>query len=163
MLVCDPEKVRTRAADLITTGREFLEASWSVAALGADAPIDVEQLGGSGFVDLAEVIAAAEAGGHPWWTLSQLHDPDAVELDVRAAPTARDRQGGLTGARVAVRDAARPHRDRRGGRGGHPGIGTARRTVEQLSESNTPATVLEPGATPPPARWRCWPARCTTG
>lgn len=34
VLVCDPEKVRTRAADLIRTGREFLEASWSVAALG---------------------------------------------------------------------------------------------------------------------------------
>ena len=30
VLVCDPEKVRTRAADLIKTGREFLEASWSV-------------------------------------------------------------------------------------------------------------------------------------
>ena len=34
VLVCDPEKVRTRAADLIKTGREFLEASWSVAAIG---------------------------------------------------------------------------------------------------------------------------------
>ena len=31
VLICDPEKVRTRAADLIKTGREFLEASWSVA------------------------------------------------------------------------------------------------------------------------------------
>ena len=30
LLICDPEKVRTRAADLIKTGREFLEASWSV-------------------------------------------------------------------------------------------------------------------------------------
>ena len=36
VLLCDPEKVRTRAADLIKTGREFLEASWSVAALGSD-------------------------------------------------------------------------------------------------------------------------------
>ena len=35
VLVCDPEKVRTRAADLIKTGREFLEASWSVAAMGS--------------------------------------------------------------------------------------------------------------------------------
>src|SRR5699024_8888486 len=97
VLVCDPEKVRTRAGDLIATGREFLEASWSVAALGADAPIDVEQLGGSGFAELAEVSAAAEAGGHRWWTLNQLHDPDATELDVRAAPTAQDRHGGLSG------------------------------------------------------------------
>ena len=45
VLLCDPEKVRTRAADLIKTGREFLEASWSVAALGTDAPVDVEAAG----------------------------------------------------------------------------------------------------------------------
>ena len=36
VLVCDPEKVRSRAADLIKTGREFLEASWSVAAMGTE-------------------------------------------------------------------------------------------------------------------------------
>ena len=36
LLVCDPEKVRSRAADLIKTGREFLEASWSTAAVGGD-------------------------------------------------------------------------------------------------------------------------------
>jgi transcription-repair coupling factor (superfamily II helicase) len=68
VLVCDPEKVRTRAADLIKTGREFLEASWSVAALGADAPVDVEQLGGSGFAELDDVHTAAAASDHPWWT-----------------------------------------------------------------------------------------------
>ena len=55
VLVCDPEKVRTRAADLIKTGREFLDATWSVAAVGGDAPIDIEQLGGSGFRALDEV------------------------------------------------------------------------------------------------------------
>ena len=43
LLVCEPEKVRTRAADLIKTGREFLEASWSVAAIGGQAPVDAEQ------------------------------------------------------------------------------------------------------------------------
>src|SRR6478736_3425130 len=84
LLVCDPEKVRTRAADLIKTGREFLEASWSVAAVGGDAPIDYEQLGGSGFRELDDVRSAARADGYPWWTLSQLGDGTAVELDVRA-------------------------------------------------------------------------------
>ena len=48
VLICDPEKVRTRAADLIKTGREFLEASWSTAAVGGDAPIDLEAMGASG-------------------------------------------------------------------------------------------------------------------
>ena len=66
VLLCDPEKVRTRAADLIKTGSEFLEASWSVAALGTDAPVDVAQFGGSGFAELDDVRAAAARGGHPW-------------------------------------------------------------------------------------------------
>ena len=56
MLVCDPEKVRTRAADLIKTGREFLEASWSTAAVGGDAPIDIEALGASGFRELDDAL-----------------------------------------------------------------------------------------------------------
>ncbi len=147
VLVCDPEKVRTRAADLIKTGREFLEASWSTAAVGGYAPIDVEQLGGSGFRGLDEVRAAATAGGHPWWTLSQLPDESAIELDVRAAPSARGSQSSIeelfamlrahvvTGGRAAVIA---------------PGTGTAHRVVEQLAESDTPATMLEPGAAPKP-------------
>ena len=70
LLICDPEKVRSRAADLIKTGREFLEASWSTAAVGGDAPIDIEALGASGFVELDDARTAAREGGHPWWTLS---------------------------------------------------------------------------------------------
>lgn len=31
-VVCDPERVRTRAADLVATSREFLEASWAASA-----------------------------------------------------------------------------------------------------------------------------------
>jgi transcription-repair coupling factor (superfamily II helicase) len=87
VLVCDPEKVRTRAADLIKTGREFLEASWSVAALGGDAPIDVEHLGGSGFRDLDDARSGATESGHPWWTLSQLANESALEIDIRPAPS----------------------------------------------------------------------------
>ena len=147
LLLCDPEKVRTRAADLIKTGREFLEASWSVAAVGGDAPIDVEQLGGSGFRELDEVRAAATATGHPWWTISQLSAPDAVELDVRAAPSARGQQSSveeifamlrahvLTGGLAAVIT---------------PGVGTAHRVVEQLGEHDTPAALLDAGQAPAP-------------
>src|SRR5439155_159386 len=32
VVVCDPEKVRTRAHDLVRTSQEFLEASWSTAS-----------------------------------------------------------------------------------------------------------------------------------
>jgi transcription-repair coupling factor (superfamily II helicase) len=147
VLVCDPEKVRTRAADLIKTGREFLEASWSVAAIGGDSPIDVEQLGGSGFRELDEVQIAARQTGHPWWTLSQLSDESAIELDIRTAPSARGHQRDIDEIFAMLRAHVST--------GGHaavvaPGTGTAHRVVEQLAESDTPATMLEPGATPKP-------------
>lgn len=145
VLVCDPEKVRTRAADLIKTGREFLEASWSVAALGTDAPVDVEQLGGSGFTELDEVRAAATSAGHPWWTLSQLSDESAVELDIRAAPSARGHQHDIDGIFAMLRAHVAT--------GGYaamvaPGAGTAHRMVERLAESDIPAAMLECGSAP---------------
>ncbi|MGI9164087.1 MAG: transcription-repair coupling factor [Mycobacterium sp.] len=147
VLVCDPEKVRTRAADLIKTGREFLEASWSVAAIGGDAPIDVEELGGSGFRELDEARETARAGGHPWWTISQLSSDAAIDLNVRAAPSARGQQTNvdeifamlrahvLTGGLAAVVA---------------PGVGIAHRVVEQLAERDTAAAMLEPGQSPRP-------------
>ncbi|KHO18677.1 transcription-repair coupling factor [Mycolicibacterium setense] len=146
VLLCDPEKVRTRAADLIKTGQEFLEASWSVAAVGGDAPIDIEALGASGFVPFSQAREDAVAGGHPWWTLSQLPDGKATELDLRPSPSARSQQSleeifAMLRAHVAT--------------GGHaavvtPGTGTAHRIVEQLGESDTPAAMLEPGTAPKP-------------
>ncbi len=145
LLICDPEKVRTRAADLIKTGREFLEASWSTAAVGGDVPIDIEALGASGFVDLDDARAAAREGGHPWWTLSQLSDESALELNIRPAPSARGQQSNITEIFAMLRAHVAT--------GGYavvvtPGTGTAHRVVEQLGESDTPATMLEPGAAP---------------
>jgi transcription-repair coupling factor (superfamily II helicase) len=145
VLLCDPEKVRTRAADLIKTGREFLEASWSVAALGSDAPVDVTELGGSGFAELDDVRAAAARSGHPWWTLSQLSDEAAVELDIRAAPSARGHQHDIDDIFAMLRAHVST--------GGYavmvaPGTGTAHRVVERLAESDTPAAMLDAGAAP---------------
>ena len=144
LLICDPEKVRTRAADLIKTGREFLEASWSVAAVGGDAPIDLEALGGSGFRDLTEIRESAAATGHPWWTLSQLASESAVEVNVRPSPSARSQQSleeifAMLRAHIATGGLATVVT---------PGAGTAQRVVEQLSESDVAATILEAGAAP---------------
>ncbi|MEE3800882.1 transcription-repair coupling factor [Mycobacterium intracellulare] len=143
ILLCDPEKIRTRAADLIKTGSEFLEASWSAAAMGTDAPVDVAQFGGSGFAELDDVQAAAAKGGHPWWTLSQLSDESAVELDIRAAPSARGHQHDIDGIFAMLRAHVTT--------GGYavvvaPGAGTAHRVVERLAECDTPAAMLESGA-----------------
>lgn len=147
VLLCNPEKVRTRAADLIRTGREFLEASWSVAAIGGDAPIDVGQLGGSGFRELDDVRAAATAGGHPWWTVSPLSSDAALNLDVRPAPSARGQQSGveeifaMLRAHVLTQGLAAIVT---------PGAGTAQRVVEQLGERDVPAALVEPGQPPQP-------------
>ncbi|GAY14897.1 transcription-repair coupling factor [Mycobacterium sp. shizuoka-1] len=150
LLVCDPEKVRTRAADLIKTGREFLEASWSVAAIGGDAPIDVEELGGSGFRELEDVHAAARASGHPWWTLSQLAAEDAYELDVRAAPSARGQQSTVDEIFAMLRAHVTAGGPDHYGVVVAPGTGTAHRVVEQLGERDVPAAMLEPGQAPKP-------------
>jgi transcription-repair coupling factor (superfamily II helicase) len=67
VLLCDPERIRTRAHDLTRTSNEFLEASWAAAAVGGQAPIDV---GAAAFRTLAEVRAQAAVLHQPWWTVS---------------------------------------------------------------------------------------------
>ncbi|WIM97256.1 transcription-repair coupling factor [Actinoplanes oblitus] len=67
VLLCDPERIRTRAHDLTRTSDEFLEASWAAAAVGGEAPIDV---GAVAFRSLADVRAHAAVLKQPWWTVS---------------------------------------------------------------------------------------------
>jgi transcription-repair coupling factor (superfamily II helicase) len=67
VLACDPERIRTRAMELVTTSQEFLEASWVSAAVGAEAPVD---LGGAAFQPIARIREAAAELGIPWWSLA---------------------------------------------------------------------------------------------
>ncbi|WP_328465215.1 transcription-repair coupling factor [Actinoplanes sp. NBC_00393] len=67
VLLCDPERIRTRAHDLTRTSDEFLEASWAAAAVGGQAPIDV---GAVAFRPLSDVRAHAATLKQPWWTVS---------------------------------------------------------------------------------------------
>ncbi|HET9872338.1 MAG TPA: transcription-repair coupling factor [Propionibacteriaceae bacterium] len=80
VLVCDPELVRGRAIDLVTTSQEFLRASWAAAAGGGKAPID---LGSSAYQPLAEVRQAALAKGLAWWSLSPFTAGPAAESPIR--------------------------------------------------------------------------------
>ncbi|ADP78723.1 transcription-repair coupling factor [Pseudofrankia inefficax] len=68
VLLCDPERVRSRASELVRTSQEFLNASWSSAALGSQTPID---LGSAAYRTLADVRSRAAELGLPWWTVSQ--------------------------------------------------------------------------------------------
>ncbi|MFI6350569.1 transcription-repair coupling factor [Streptomyces sp. NPDC050560] len=79
-VVCDPERVRTRAADLVATSQEFLQASWAASAGGGEAPIDV---GAASLRSLADVRERARELGMMWWSVSPFSaSPEAEELTV---------------------------------------------------------------------------------
>lgn len=66
-VVCDPERVRTRAADLVATSQEFLQASWAATAGGGEAPIDV---GAASLWSMADVRDRARELDMMWWSVS---------------------------------------------------------------------------------------------
>ncbi|WP_067670386.1 transcription-repair coupling factor [Nocardia miyunensis] len=149
VLLCDPEKIRTRAADLVRTGQEFLEASWTAASFGASAPLGAHglDLAASAYRGLDVIHAGADARELPWWTLSPLSSGDSAEvvLPVLAAPAAR----GSEELVATVFASLRAHVST-GGRAvivvaGH---GTAQRILERLADAEVPAATLEPGAEP---------------
>ena len=78
IVVCDPERVRTRAHDLVRTSQEFLAASWATAATGGQAPVD---LGAAAYKSLVEVREHATASGVPWWTVSPFTADEELEDD----------------------------------------------------------------------------------
>ena len=59
VLVLDPERVRTRAHDLVATSEEFLGASWAAAAGGGTAPIDLGAASYRSLADVREPLARA--------------------------------------------------------------------------------------------------------
>ena len=102
VVLCDPERIRTRAADLVATSQEFLEASWATAAGGGTVPID---LGAAAYRTLAEVREHAVSRGVPWWSISPFSvdeelDEDTVASGVRAPESYRgDTQRALADAK----------------------------------------------------------------
>ncbi|MCZ7431634.1 transcription-repair coupling factor [Streptomyces sp. WMMC1477] len=141
-VVCDPERVRARAADLVATSREFLEASWAATAGGGQAPVDV---GAASLWSIADVRDRARELGMLWWSVSPftadaelgLDDGDTVRLGLRAAESYRG-------------DTARALADTKGWLADGwrcvyltEGHGPAARTVEVLSGEGVPARLDE--------------------
>ena len=140
MLVCDPERVHTRAHDLVETSQEFLGASWAAAAGGGRAPID---LGAAAYRTLGEVRGHAIGRGLPWWGLS----PHGTDEELVG-----DENGGVQSRTVSARpadsyrgDTQRAVADLKGWladnrrlvvvTGGH---GTAERVGEVLADADVP-------------------------
>jgi transcription-repair coupling factor (superfamily II helicase) len=83
VLACDPERIRARAADLVRTSQEFLEASWVNAAAGGEVPID---LGAAVFQPIIRVRAAAAALGLPWWTIAPFQSENTAITSAATGP-----------------------------------------------------------------------------
>ncbi|MGV9710703.1 transcription-repair coupling factor [Gordonia sp. NPDC003424] len=156
ILVLDPEKVRTRASDLAQTGAEFLEASWTAAAMGGEAPIDARggigvDLQASAYRSLDDVEKTTLAAGRSWWTMSPLAtgSGDEVILDVAPGPAPHGHDDEIAATFTNLRAHV--------GTGGSAAIvvagkGTAQRVVERLAEAEVPAQSAEPGSRPEPGR-----------
>ncbi|MEU7937216.1 transcription-repair coupling factor [Microbispora bryophytorum] len=78
VFVCDPERIRGRAVELVHTSQEFMEASWIAAAAGGEAPIDLEA---AAFRTLEEVREHAGELGQQWWSIAPFGE--GVELDAQ--------------------------------------------------------------------------------
>ncbi|WP_129659700.1 transcription-repair coupling factor [Rothia halotolerans] len=82
-LVCEPEKVRSRAADLVATNEEFLVAAWEQASDGQAAPIDLAETGlaEGGFRSVSDARTEALDAGLGWWSITSLGVDEAIEQD----------------------------------------------------------------------------------
>ncbi len=83
LVLCDPERVRTRAHDLVATGEEFLAASWAAAAAGGKTPLD---LGAAAYHSLADLREHTRRLGLAWWSLT----PFAADLELDLDRAAQD-------------------------------------------------------------------------
>ena len=144
VVLIDPERVRTRAHDLVATSQEFLEAGWANAASGNAVPIDLQEvLGSSSYWSIADLRAHARDLDLPWWdltpfTLDTEIGDEALASGTAAAPTYRgdletaaaDVTGWLReGWRVAIVT---------------DGPGSAKRAADVLASAGVPARLESP-------------------
>lgn len=84
VLLLEPERIRSRAEDLIETSAEFLRAAWSVAATGGDSPLNLDA---SSFRSLGEIHALAQQKSINWSSVSALTvDAEIAETKVLEIP-----------------------------------------------------------------------------
>ncbi|MEI8066852.1 MAG: transcription-repair coupling factor [Actinomycetes bacterium] len=78
LFLIDSPRIASRAIDLLETNKEFLEASWSNAALGAEAPLNVsDELHSGGYFTLEFLRSRADNLSIPWRCLDfYLSDED---------------------------------------------------------------------------------------
>jgi len=99
ILVSEPERVRSRAADVIRTAEEFSQAGWQNAAFGGEAPADVVP---AAYWEVEALREAASAHACRWWDLNPLPTVD-VDIDFQAR-LAEDYRGDAQAAFADIRN-----------------------------------------------------------
>ena len=83
LVVLDQPRIQSRASDLVATNTEFLEASWSNAAIGGEAPIDLTgDISKGGYFDFASILESAEKNGIKHWSINLFATENGEEFEL---------------------------------------------------------------------------------
>lgn len=152
VVLLDPEKIRTRIADLEATDAEFLAAGWEAAAMGASGPVAAEglDLSASSYRSFESLEISTTKAGNSWWTFAPegmfaADEADTLPLAFQPAPAPR---GDV--AQIDAMMAELLEHTRKGGPVAYiaPGAGPIKRMVERFADKGIPTSVATPGAQP---------------
>ncbi len=154
VVVVQRERVETRAAQLVDTNREFLEAAWHAATLTGSVPVDTaahsKELGGGDFCTLSELQEKVLGiGSAAKWRDLITFDDGSESLRRIPSSVLPSVSGEADGAIRVLKDRVVQGWTLVVGLGGH---GLVERLAEQLAEHELPARMhetlpneLEPG------------------
>ncbi|WP_238146779.1 transcription-repair coupling factor [Ornithinimicrobium murale] len=149
LVLLDPERIRTRAHDLVQTSLEFLGASWANAVAGNAVPVDLQDvLGTASYWSLGDLRARALELGRGWWTMTSFAGDQELEEfteDTADEPVARQITVESSGVEAFRSDAGAIATALRGWLADGQqvvlsleGPGLARRVSEVLAEQDVP-------------------------
>jgi len=102
LILVEPERINSRALDVVKTAEEFLTAGWHSAAVGGASPID---LSGSMFTTMSEVVREVRHRNGSVWNLTQLpRERDDTVITLNAS----ENNNYHGNAELAGRDIAGP-------------------------------------------------------
>lgn len=152
VVVLGPERVRRRILDLENTDREFLEAGWEAAAMGATGPLAAEglDLGASSYRSYDSLEAGARKAGQPWWTFSppgmfEVAEAETLPLEFSTMDAPRGNPQEIARFTATLRE------ELHGGATAvylTPTAGAIKRMVKNFTEAGIPTSIALAGATP---------------
>lgn len=149
-IIVEPEKVRGRVHDLLTTNEEFLEAAWAAAGEGLAAPVENQQEAG-GFATLGDTRTVALQRDQGWWQFTAFDTDETFDATaLRSGFTAPAQFSGDVPA--LMEHVGNRIRDKWSIVVATHGPGPARRLAELFDEQGHTATVVEVITEPEPGK-----------